>query len=76
MPASGPPDGPEIPRAFFIILDVVFLMAAFSTAYLLAPSIKNLILEFGWLPTSWELALAPEVGGEFRPLEKSRGSFS
>ena len=60
--------GPEIPRAFFLILDVVFLVAAFSIAYLLAPSVKSSVLTFGWLPSSWELALAPDAGGDLRPL--------
>jgi exopolysaccharide biosynthesis polyprenyl glycosylphosphotransferase len=60
--------GPEIPRAFFVILDVVFMVVAFSVAYLLAPSIKNSVLTFGWLPASWELALSPDAGGDLRPL--------
>jgi exopolysaccharide biosynthesis polyprenyl glycosylphosphotransferase len=60
--------GPEIPRAFFVVLDVVFLIAAFSAAYFLAPTVKNLALTFGWLPDGLELVLSPDLGPYVPPL--------
>jgi exopolysaccharide biosynthesis polyprenyl glycosylphosphotransferase len=59
--------GPEIPRAFFVLLDVLALAFAFNAAYLLAPVIKAWAPEAGWIPEAWLRMVSPEVG-DFRPL--------
>ena len=64
------PTGPEVPWAFFLLLDVLLLAVAFNASYLLAPALKSGAMAGEWLPAAWISLLSPEPLGELRPLSE------
>ncbi|MEO8257207.1 MAG: sugar transferase [Acidobacteriota bacterium] len=62
--------GPDVPALFFVLLDLLSLVAAFQAAYFAAPIVKSLLLSGGRLPAAWIALLSPELTSEFRPLHE------
>ena len=62
--------GPELPRPFLWLADGLCIVAAFHTAYLLAPRIKAVALNPQSVLAPWVSYLAPELGGEYRSLDE------
>jgi hypothetical protein len=72
-PVSLPPAstlGPDVPALFFVLLDLLSLIAAFLAAYVAAPDVKRLLLSGDRLPAWWVSLLSPELAGEYRPLHE------
>jgi len=58
------------PVSFLVLLDLLSIVSAFSIAYAVAPRLKNLLLSESTI-RGWITVLAPEIGGEFRPLAEA-----
>lgn len=62
--------GPNIPRHFLWLADILSLIAAFQIAYMAAPRVKALALAQSSPVKPWVQLFSPELGGEFRPLNE------
>ena len=62
--------GPDVPPPFFVLVDLLSLLAAFQAAYFAAPMVKRLLLSGDRLPASWITVLSPELTSDYRPLHE------
>jgi len=56
------------PPAFLLLFDLLSLVTAFGAAYVIAPSLKTLLLREPGALNAWIAVLSPQLGGEFRPI--------
>jgi exopolysaccharide biosynthesis polyprenyl glycosylphosphotransferase len=67
--------GPDIPRHFLWIADILLLMLAFETGYMLAPVLKAWFLSHPSIFSGSLGILAPAAGGEYRPISEALWVF-
>ena len=62
--------GPEVPLPFFVLLDLLSLLAAFQVAYVAAPRLKRLLLSGNRIFPVWVSLLSTEPAGTYRPMHE------
>jgi hypothetical protein len=70
-PAAVRTFGPEIPAPFFVLLDLLSLIAAFLAAYFAAPEVKRLLLSGNRLPAAW-ISLLSRIDQRLSAAARSR----